>query len=538
MIPRWTLTSLTFVIFLISGCTDPQDGNQRSNHPVVQTAFGKVQGLRIDEIDVFRGIRYAADTRATRFQAPQSPTPWADIADASQFGDTCPQPVRAGSAGLFESFRADPEPGMSEDCLFLNVWTPSATRMPEGSNRPVLVWFHGGGFSTGSGSSRTYDGSRLAQRGDVVVVTVNHRLNVFGYMALADFGEQFAESSVAGVLDMVLALEWIQANIAAFGGNSDNVMIFGESGGGAKVSTLLATPKAEGLFHKAVMQSGVLTKFPPRDAAKEAASEVVSRLGLDAKSIQEILMLPTDAILEASQGTLAGRAPTIDGKVLTRHPFFPDAAPSGRHVPLMLGTNRTENSLWIVPSRPDLLEVTWETLPEAISAALPLHNAETVIKGYRDIAPDLSALDLYLEATTDARWLEGHVLKSEIRVASNAAPTYLYLFDWDTPVDGGIWRSPHALEIAFVFDNVALARSMVGQGETQQLVADVMSETWLAFARTGDPNHALIPEWPAYDLSTRPVMVLNASPQLVPDARGAQRRLVSGDDDYLRRYER
>jgi para-nitrobenzyl esterase len=538
MIHRSTHILSALVIFLITGCSDPQDAHPVSNHPLVQTAFGEVQGLRMDEIDVFRGIRYAANTRATRFQPPQPPTPWADIADASEFGDSCPQAVRAGSTGLFESFRADPEPGMSEDCLFLNVWTPSATHMPEGSNRPVLVWFHGGGFSTGSGSSRAYDGTRLAQRGDVVVVTVNHRLNVFGYMALADFGEQFAASSVAGVLDMVLALEWIQANIAEFGGNPDNVMIFGESGGGAKVSTLLATAKAEGLFHKAVMQSGVLTKFPPADTAKEAASEVVTRLGLDAESIQEILTLPTDAILEASQGTLAGRAPTIDGEVLTRHPFFPDAAPSGRRVPLMLGTNRTENSLWIVPSRPDLLELTWETLPEAISAALPSHNAETVIKGYRDIAPDLSATDLYLEATTDARWLEGHVLKSEIRVASNAAPTYVYLFDWDTPVDGGIWRSPHAVEIAFVFDNVALAPSMVGQGETQQLVADVMSETWLAFARTGDPNNALVPYWPAYDLSTRPVMVLNASPQLVPDARGAQRRLVSGDDDYLKRYER
>ena len=337
---------------------------------------------------------------------------------------------------------------------------------------------------------------------------------------------------------MVLALQWVKENIAAFGGNPDNVTIFGESGGGAKVSTLLATAKAKGLFHKAVMQSGVLTKFPPADVAKEAASDVVTHLGLDAESIREIFDLPTAAILEASQGTVAGRAPTIDGQVLTRHPFSPDAAPSGRHIPLMLGTNRTENSLWVVPSRPDLLELTWDTLPEAISAALPLHDAQTVIEGYRAITPDLSATDLYLEATTDARWLAGHVLKSEIRIAADTAPTYLYLFDWDTPVGGGVWRSPHALEIAFVFDNVALAESMVGQGDTQQRVANVMSETWLAFARTGNPSNELIPKWPAYELVSRPVMVLNHAPKLVPDARGDQRRLVAGDDDYLKRYER
>jgi para-nitrobenzyl esterase len=401
-----------------------------------------------------------------------------------------------------------------------------------------MVWFHGGGFSTGSGSSAAYEGIRLAKRGDVVVVTVNHRLNVFGYLALAHYGAGFEDSAAAGVLDMVLALEWVRDNIQNFGGDPNTVMIFGESGGGAKVSTLMATPAAEGLFHRAVVQSGALIHFPQRALAQAAADRLVANLNLTRKSIDQIKKLPLGTILAARKDTGAGSAPTIDGRTLTRHPFEPDAAPSARQVPLMLGSNRTENALFAGAANPNIFDLTWERLSEQMQRAYPDKNVEMIIAGYRALQPDSTPTDIYLEATTDSRWLAGHVLQAERKVKQGGAPTYLYLFNWDTPVDGGKWRSPHALEIGFVFDNVANSESMSGVGEAQQRVAEIMADTWIAFARTGQPDNPRIPTWPAYNLQTRPVMVFDEVPELVNDARASQRALIDDRATYLNRYER
>jgi para-nitrobenzyl esterase len=457
------------------------------------------------------------------------------VQDATQFGATCPQTRTGNPGGLFTSWRPDPAPPLSEDCLFLNVWTPA---LDDGGKRPVMVWFHGGGFSSGSGSSRAYDGVRLARRGDVVVVTVNHRLNVFGYLALGHYGEGFEDSAVAGVLDMVQALEWVRDNIAAFGGDPDTVMIFGESGGGAKVSTLMATEKATGLFHRAVVQSGAMIRFPEQAAAREAADKVVENLGLTAETIDAIKTLPAETIRAAVADTGAATAPSIDGRTLTRHPFEPDAAPPGKNVPLMLGTNRTENSLFIGAAMPDVFELTWEALPAALKRNYPDADVEAIIDGYRALQPESDPVDVYFEATTDARWLAGHVLQAERKVEQGGAPTWLYLFNWDTPVDGGKWRSPHALEIGFVFDNVAYSESMSGVGEEQQKIADMMSDTWITFARTGDPNNAAIPKWPPYDLENRAVMVFDSEPETVSDARGAQRALLDDSSAYGNRYQR
>ncbi len=505
-----------------------------STAPVASTAFGPVQGYVDDGILTFKGIRYGADTATTRFAAPVDPEPWQTAAEATGFGASCPQTPTGNPGGLFSSWRPDPAPPLSEDCLFLNVWTPA---LEDGVDRPVMVRFHGGGFSTGSGSSRAYDGARLARRGDVVVVTVNHRLNVFGYLALGHYGEGFEDSAVAGLLDMVQALEWVQGNIARFGGDPDTVMIFGESGGGAKVSTLMATPAAEGLFHRAVVQSGAMIRFPEQKAARDAADQLLANLGLTADTLAEIRTLPTDAISAAAEGTGAGTAPSIDGRTLTRHPFEPDAAPPGRDVPLMLGTNRTENSLFVGAVNPAIFDLTWEGLNTALARAYPERDVAPIIAGYRELQPEADPADVYFEATSDARWLVGHVLQAERKVAQGGAPAYLYLFDWDTPVDGGKWRSPHALEIGFVFDNVANSESMSGIGEEQQRVADVMAETWIAFARNGDPNNDAIPAWPPYDLERRPVMVLNEAPQRVDDARAAQRALFDDSESYGNRYQ-
>ena len=451
---------------------EPVPEAEAVSEPIATTAHGPVRGFKEDDILVFKGVRYGADTATTRFGAPSKPAPWTEVKDATGFGASCPQTPTGNPGGLFSSWRPDPSPPLSEDCLFLNVWTPG---IDDGGKRPVMVWFHGGGFSSGNGSSNAYDGVRLARRGDVVVVTVNHRLNVFGYLALGHYGEGFEDSAVAGVLDMVQALAWVRDNITAFGGDPETVLIFGESGGGAKVSTLMATEAATGLFHRAVVQSGAMIRFPEKAAAQAAADKVVENLGLNAETIDDIRTLPVETIREAFADTGAATAPSIDGRTLTRHPFEPDAAPPGKDVPLMLGTNRTENSLFMGAANPAVFDLTWESLPAALAGNYPDADVEAIIAGYRELQPDSDAADIYFEATTDARWLAGHVLQAERKVAQGGAPAWLYLFNWDTPVDGGRWRSPHALEIGFVFDNVAKSESMSGVGAEQQQIADMMA---------------------------------------------------------------
>ena len=531
--PGWVV--LGFLI--LAGCqASVQESNESTSNiePVAQTTHGPVRGDIESGMLTFKGVRYGRDTSTTRFAAPQESQPWQEVVSAERFGDTCPQTPTGNPGGLFTSWQPEPAPGMSEDCLFLNVWTPA---LNDDGKRPVMVWFHGGGFSSGSGSSRAYDGVRLASRGDVVVVTVNHRLNVLGYLALGHYGKEFEDSAVAGVLDMVLALEWVRDNIAVFGGDPNNVMIFGESGGGAKVSTLLATEKARGLFHRAVVQSGAMIRFPDTGKAQDAADKVLENLGLDRDSVTKIKTLPEAAIRRAYAGTGAATAPTIDGKTLTRHPFEPDAAPSGRDVPLMLGTNRTENSLFVGAANPDVFNMTWEELPGALKGALPDHNPQAIIAGYKKLEPNADAVDIFFEATSDARWLAGHRIQAQRKVEQGGAPVWLYLFNWDTPVDGGKWRSPHALEIGFVFDNVRYSQSMSGSGAEQQRVADIMADTWIAFARNGDPNNPNIPTWQPYNLDSRPVMVFSETPRQINDARGAQLQLVDDSESYGNRYQ-
>ncbi len=541
MKPLHSILSVIAVTTLISCGTAPNTTEEvqnskpaTSNNPITVTTAGKVAGYKEDDVLVFKGIRYGADTATTRFAAPAKPTPWLDSLDTKAYGDSCPQPPSGNPGGLFTSWRPIPEPGMSEDCLFLNVWTRG---LSDNQSRPVMVWFHGGGFSTGSGSSAAYDGKRLAERGDVVVVTVNHRLNVFGYTSLEHYGNEFNDAPVAGVLDMIQALEWVQDNIKAFGGDPDSVMIFGESGGGAKVSTLMTSDLAKGLFHKAVIQSGALLQFPEKTAVQRSADKLVANLGLSKDNIQEIKQLPMAEILKAMAGTGAGAAPSLDGRVLTRQPFEADADTS-KQIPLMLGTNRTENSLFIGARAPATFELDWEGLAAALKRGYPNQDVEKIIAGYRALQPNSNPSDIYFEATTDARWLRGHVMQAERKLAQNGAPVWLYLFDWDTPVDGGKWRSPHALEIGFVFDNVEKSASMSGVGPEQQRVADMMADTWISFARRGNPNNAAIPNWPAYDLNDRHVMVLNTEPKLVKDARRAQMELIDDSESYLGRYRR
>ena len=499
--------------------------------PVAVTKAGKVRGKVENGVSVFKGVRYGADTATTRFQVPRDPQPWKDVLDAFDYGNQTPQPSAGDGGGLFKSWanrRAN-----SEDCLFLNVWTPAlAGNLRDGKKRPVMVWFHGGGFSSGSGSSNAYDGVRLAKRGDVVVVTVNHRLNVFGHLYLAGIGGQkFADSGNVGVLDLVHSLKWVRDNIAEFGGDPGNVMIFGESGGGAKVTTLMTMPAAKGLFHRAAVQSGAWLYFNEPEPATKAASAIVAELGLTAASIDQILTVPYEKILEVSgkvarmgQGAMWG--PVVDKKNLHRHPFpVGGSAPEeSKQVPLLIGFNRTESTLLVGPRDPEYFKLTWESLPGKLSPLLPGVDTPKVITEYRKLHPQYNASDVFFAATTDSRFVRAHVNEVELKAKQGGAPAYFYMLDWNTPVDGGRWRAPHALEIGFVFDNVAKSESMSGIGPDQQRIADLMSEAWLAFARTGNPNNKLLPTWPAYDASRRATMVFDLKPQVVNDVRGVERR--------------
>lgn len=507
---------------------------EQSMDPLVAaTQYGKVRGFEEDGVKVFKGIRYGADTATTRFAAPKAPEPWDDIKEALAYGNSTRQVPTGSGGGLFASWRPDPVPALSEDSLFLNVWTPE---LRDGVKRPVMVWFHGGGFSSGNGSSNAYDGVRLANRGDVVVVTVNHRLNIFGYTYLGEYGEQFADSGVAGQLDLIQSLKWVRDNIQEFGGDPDNVLIFGESGGGMKVSVLMGMPEAEGLFHRAVIQSGPgITVRTPAET-KPGVDALIAKLGLTAETIDEIRTMPPEKIEEAAWALAAEGGPTgwsgpvLDGKNITRQPFTPDAAPYASDVPVLIGTTRTENSLLIGARNPSTFELTYEELPAALSPRAPGKDTAHIVAEYRRLHPDMSAPEIYFTATTDAGFLNRSVELADRKAEQGGAPVYFYGLFWDTPVDGGKWLSPHALEIGMVFDNVAKSESMSGIGPEQQKIADEMSEAWLAFAKTGNPNHDGIPEWPAYSPDNRAMMIFDDETKAMIDPHGEQRQLFLSDE--------
>ena len=496
-------------------------------HTIAATTAGKVRGVVRDSIHVFKGVRYGADTATTRFAAPRPPEPWSDVRDAQEYGNSTPQGPAGDGGGLFASWRPNPPLPMSEDCLFLNVWTPG---LRDGKKRPIMVWLHGGGFVTGSGSSNAYEGTRLAKRGDVVVITINHRLNVFGHLYLAQYGAQFGDSGNAGILDIVLALEWVRDNAAEFGGDASKVTIFGESGGGAKVSVLMAMDRARGLFHRGIVQSGPLLRATLAEDANEAASRVVEKLGLTHETIDQIRSLPTDQILSAwrkvsPSGRGVANGPVLDDRTLTRHPFEPDAPPQGRSVPMMIGICATETSMLIGAAQPELFELTWTSLRDKLSAQLAGLDANETIAQYRKLHPEYSPAEAYFRITSDRGFYRSSMLEADRKAAAGGGPVYFYILEWQTPVHGGKWMTPHALDIGFVFDNVARSEAMSGVGEQQQRLADIMSETWLAFARSGDPNNAALPEWPQYDATRRATMILDLEPRVIDDPRGAERAL-------------
>jgi len=485
--------------------------------PIATTRHGKIRGYRDKDINVFKGIRYGADTAPRRFMAPLPPQAWEGIQDALEHGPSSPQSSR--------------EDAVSEDCLFLNVTTPA---LRDGGKRPVMFYIHGGAYNNGSGSSPLYDGVRLCRRGDVVVVTVNHRLNAFGYLYLARHGasDLYADSGNAGQLDLVLALRWVRDNIAEFGGDPENVTVFGQSGGGAKIATLMAMPAASALFHRAATMSGQqVTASGPLNATLRARA-MLDALKLTPDRVGEIRTLPFQKLVEAL-GTRdpvlpfggISFAPVLDERNLPRHPFYPDAPSQSAHIPMMIGNTHDETRAFL-GGDPANFSLRWEQLPAKLVPNMRVDiQPEAVIAAYRKLYPSLSPSDLFFRITTASRSWRGAIIEAEER-ARAGSPAFVYQLDWATPKDGGKFGAPHASDIQLVFDNIAKPGA-TATGPQAQTMADMMSEAFIAFARRGVPAARQLPRWEPYDLKRRQTMIFDVPPRLEDDPRGAERRLFA-----------
>ncbi|MDE2463906.1 MAG: carboxylesterase/lipase family protein, partial [Alphaproteobacteria bacterium] len=474
--------------------------------PVLTTTYGKLRGTTDNGIAVFKGVRYARPPLGRlRFKPPRRPKAWDGVVDATAFGAPAVQmpdgparnPPRTELAKALESIFPIAEDFRDgrEDCLFLNVWTPG---IADGKKRPIMVWFHGGGFAYGSGAWPMYDGANLARKGDVVVVTLNHRLNAFGYLELSKiFGTEYSASGNAGMLDLVAALEWVHDNAAAIGGDAGNVTIFGESGGGAKVSYLMAMPAAKGLFHKAIVESGPGLDAVPLGTATDDAKALLAELKVSEPA--QLQALPALAIIKAAYAVVAREprpfgmrflAPVVDGSVLPAQPFDPAAPALSASVPLIIGTNKDEMTLFLA-GQPWFGKLT-EAQFEARAGQQLGAKAPAVIAALKASFPHYSPSYLAAElATITFMW--GNSIKLAERKAAQRAPVYMYQLTFETPVGHGILKTPHTLEMPFVFDNVERSRALVGPGPAPQRLADQMSAAWLAFAHSGNPNVADIP---------------------------------------------
>jgi para-nitrobenzyl esterase len=478
----------------------------------VQTSCGPIQGFDKEGIFIFKGVRYAAPpVGKLRFKPPVPPEPWTEPLQTHEYGNIAMQGTGFGGPEV-------KMPEKDEDCLFLNVWTPGL----DNKKRPVMVWLHGGGFSSGSGGDAFCEGKNLARKGDVVVVTINHRLNVFGFLQLGEeWGPEYASSGQAGMLDIVMSLGWVKDNIERFGGNPDNVTIFGESGGGRKVAMLMAMEPAGGLFHKAVIQSGSGLDAPSKQEAVALGQELLKNLGISEGDTEALMSADAQKIFDAqprvprSSGDTPGMltvpnrgfVPCIDGIALKRKPFIPDAPEVSAGVPLLIGSNKDEESIFR-SNNPGYGTYTDEDFVEYVRKVLP-EKADKLIPALRSAFPDYSPTDLInVTASLKGYWIAA-VFQAERKAAQNTAPVYVYLMAWETRAGNGRLRAHHALDVPMVFDNVEAVRSMTGEGPEPRAMADIMSSAWIAFARKGDPGIKELPRWPVYNSKTRSTMVFD-----------------------------
>jgi len=490
---------------------------------VTDTASGRLQGMNLGGINTFKGIPYGAPTGGqNRFMPPKKPASWTGTRDAFEFGEISPQVLadsRAQYTQLIDWYLQSAN--MGEDCLTLNIWTPG---LKDGVKRPVMVSLHGGGFATGSSAEPGYNGDTLARFADVVVVTINHRLASLGYLNLADLGAppEFAYAGIAGMMDIVAALEWIRDNIENFGGDPTTVMVWGQSGGGAKTGTLMAMPSAKGLFHRAAVQSGSALRLVTREAGTSSAEKLLKQLNLDKSRIADIQKLSWEQILDA-QTAVAGTgpggpfSPVVDGKVLPRQPFDPDAPTVSADVPMIISTVLDEAAL--VLTNFDLDEAGLKKFVQGVAG----DKADRVLKLYRSWYPTTSPYLIQARIVTDRSFRSNAVKQAERKAALGKAPAYMYLFTWPAPGYDGKFGAVHGTDVGLVFHSYRGA--IGGGGVVAQALADRMAATWVAFAKTGDPNNSALPHWPTYNAPSRATMVFDRTISIENDPRSDFRTL-------------
>ncbi|WOI52396.1 carboxylesterase/lipase family protein [Parvularcula sp. LCG005] len=491
---------------------------QGRQDPRMQTSFGPVSGYNDGPVSVFKGVRYGGDTRPRRFQRPVAPTAWTEVKRATEYGGASPQ---RGS-----------EPNQSEDCLFLNVWTPGVA---DGAKRPIMVYFHGGAYNGGSGSDPLYDGRRLAEIHDVVVVTVNHRLNVFGYLYLPVLtGGKFPDSGNTGIWDLVLALEWVRDNADAIGGDAKRVMVFGQSGGGAKIATMMAAPAAKGLFHSAATMSGQqVTACGPLNGTARAGA-VLNQLGIAPDDIGALVNLPTERLLDGMEardpvnpefGVYMG--PVLDEIFLKRHPFWPDAPAQSADIPMILGNTKDETRNLIGRREPDAFDMEWDELPARLAHHMRCDILPSeVVSVYRKAYPDYSAADIFFAATTAGRSWRGQVEEADARARAEH-PTWVYQMDLPSPEEGGRYGAPHTIDIAHAFGNLTAPNAITGNSARARVVSDQLQAAFVALARNGTPDHKGLPTWSQHRLPDRATMVFGDDTKLVDDPRKVERELFA-----------
>jgi len=482
----------------------------QTSTPVIETTYGKIRGRVINKVNAFQGIPYGGPTSgANRFMPATRPKAWTSVLDTVEWGPEAPQ---GPHTEIPEVAATIPQTGISEDCLRLNVWTSTLSR---NAKRPVMVWLHGGGFASGSGSYTIYNGANMSRQHDVVMLSVNHRLNSFGFLYLPEIG-----AANSGILDVVAALEWVRDNIEKFGGDPKNVTIMGQSGGAGKVSTLMAMPSAKGLFHRAIVQSGAnLAGITTADATKNAQA-LMAKLGV--KTAQELQKVPMDALVQATlntQGLTWG--PVVDGKTLPGGPFDPTAPEFSTDIPVLTGTTEYEITFFPNTKYDALEDAALHAAVKQTTRAAADADVDKLIATYKKGRPGLTNLDYNLILASDN--FRGRVITQAERKAAQKAPVYLYYFTWQSPVRNKQLKSFHTVEIPFVLANVDEGKSMTGTEQNRYALQDRMSTAWAAFARTGNPNHKGLPNWPAFDTKTRPTMVFDNTCKVVNDPAGAER---------------
>lgn len=490
---------------------------------IIDTTAGRVSGLIEEGVHAFRTIPYA---RARRFCRPEPPVPWAGVRDCSNFAGRAPvrgiaPPTRPELERFSGVLDASPE---TEDCLALNVWTSSAD---PAARRPVMVWFHGGAWSWGNANSPRTRGTRLVTKHDVVVVCINQRLNIFGHLDLSDRGGD-PWSGNAGTLDMIAALEWIRDNIAAFGGDPGNVTVFGESGGGAKVSVLLSMPRAKGLLHRGIIQSGACVRVRTRERAL-ALTECVQRV-LGSVSVYDAMMDqlleavgPATKALGAPSSPLFDRyafGPVVDGDVIPEQPFDPVARDYLADVPVIIGDMKTETANYLA-----VVDKVWDrslTEDEMVSHMRPIAGGDRnrVVALYRRLYPEMNPSERLIAMTTDSNFRIRSLVLAQRRAGLHRGPVWMYSFEWETPLFDGRLKAPHAMDVPFTFNTLDLTNATDGSADALRL-ADTMSSVWAGFARDGRPG----PDWPEYDADTRATLMLDKHCGIENDPRGEERRL-------------